>query len=681
MRGSALPVAAWLAVSGPALAQEAATTTVTVRGVAPPVASQLTLPAERAAEGAGTQGDPVKAVQSLPGLGRGGPSSDFVAWGSEPRESHVEIDGVEVPRLYHGSGIRSVVLPALIQSLTVTPGGFRADHGRATGGLVELWTRPLPLTAARLGATVDTLDASALAAAPLVPGKAAALAGARYGYADRWLSSAIEPGARALYELPSYWDASAAFELALPSGQQARVVGLVSSDRESFAVDPEDPSRARRSDRHARFGRLYLSYRSGSIEGGELKLTPFIGWDESRRSETASGRGSELDVETYLYGLRAEHRSRVSNGVGLTLGLDALGNSSGVIQSGSLGIPRREGDPYPFGTPPGYGTARDEFRTRVIAAGGYAELELRTSRFSVVPALRVEPVLVEASRARPPLGALPDLGTSRVELALEPRLFAEARLGHKARIFGSTGVYHQPPTPADLSARFGNPTLGSSRAIHVALGEAAQLAARTRLELLAFSKWSSGLAVRDPNPTPELGRALVPSGEGRAYGVQLFVRQGEVRGFSGWLSVTLSRSERREADGAYRLSDYDCPLVVALVLEKRLGPYRIAARARYATGLPRTPVVGAFYDTATSSYQPELGPVNTARFRDFAELDLRFDRTLVLSEEGRLELYLDLLNVTFRRNQEQLVYASDFRTFGSVSGLPPLAVLGVKVER
>jgi hypothetical protein len=680
-------VIACLVLGRVALAQESAAppadgATVMVRGAARPlVPSRQTLSGEQAARGAGTQGDPVKVLQTLPGLGRGGPGSDLVAWGSEPRESRIEIDGVEVPRLYHGSGVRSIVLPSLIESISATPGAFRVDHGRATGGLVELRTRPLPTTFTRLGGSVDTLDMSAFAAAPLVNGSAAGLAAARYGYADRWLRALIDPRVRGLYEVPSYWDGSAAVELALPGGRQARLVGLTSSDRESFEVDAQDASRARRSERRLRFGRVYLSYRSRSPRTGELELTPFIGWDEARQNTLSAGRTSQLGVSSLVYGLRAEHRSSVLPGWNLTLGLDAAGTSARVTRVGSLSVPRREGDPYPFDTPPGYGTARDEFRAHLLGVGAYAELELHSARFSLAPALRVEPTLVEASRARPPLGGLPDIGTSRVELGLEPRLFTEVRLSRKVRIFASCGVYHQPPAPTDLSARFGNPQLGLSRATELAAGENAQLAARTRVELVVFAKRLSGLAVRSPDPQPRLAEALLPNGQGRAYGTQLFLRQGEVHGFSGWLSVTLSRSERRAPGEAYRLSDYDSPLVAALVLEKALGVYRLATRARYASGSPRTPVVGAFYDTASNTYQPELGGLNTARFRDFIQLDLRFDRTFTLAEDTRLELYLDLLNVSFRRNQEQLIYASDFRTFGSVSGLPPLVILGLTVER
>jgi hypothetical protein len=45
-----------------------------------------------------------------------------------------------------------------------------------------------------------------------------------------------------------------------------------------------------------------------------------------------------------------------------------------------------------------------------------------------------------------------------------------------------------------------------------------------------------------------------------------------------------------------------------------------------------------------------------------------------------LELYLDLLDVTFHRNAEEVVYNFDYSRKGYITGLPMLAVLGAKVS-
>jgi hypothetical protein len=183
---------------------------------------------------------------------------------------------------------------------------------------------------------------------------------------------------------------------------------------------------------------------------------------------------------------------------------------------------------------------------------------------------------------------------------------------------------------------------------------------------------------RDPMPTDT--RAIVQSGEGRAYGVQLLVRQGEIAGFSGFLSATISRSERTDAGGHRRLSDYDSPMLLALAAQKTFGAFRIALRARYATGLPRTPVTSAYYDLGADRSVPVVGATNATRLGDFVQIDVRFDRRFALGDTAALTFYVDLLNVTLRRNQEEYVYSSDFRERGTITGLPTLAVVGASVE-
>lgn len=679
MRLLALTAATLAARSAQAQAtSEAPAAIVTVRGPARSASpTALTFGGEQAAQGAGTQGDPAKALESLPGLGRSGPGGEVVAWGSEPRESRIEIDGVEVPRLYHGSAVRSVLTPALVESLTVTPGGFGAEHGRATGGLVQLRTRALPLSEPRWQLSADTLDAAALVGAPITVGKSAALVSARYGYIDRWLPSLLDSGARGLYRIPQYWDGSAAIELS----RSLRVVALASSDDASFDVASDDPSRVRGARTGSRFGRAYALYRATDADGTSVEVVPFVGWDGAERRESSAGRASELRVSAPRYGLRARYDTRLSDSARLVLGLDAAGNVAHVERHGSAAVPRREGDPYPFGTSPGSGVARDDYRAHQLGVGATVELDWRFGPLSVTPALRIEPTLQEVSRTRPPIGDLPDIGSTDVRILVEPRATLEARLSREVRLFASGGLYHQPPDVTDLGARFGNPRLGPSRAAHVAFGEAVQWRTRTRVEVTLFNKWLSELAVRAPEATPGLAESLAAVGTGRVMGAQLLVRQAEVHGVSGWLAATLSRSERAAPGSADRLSDFDTPLVVALVVQKVWGAWRFGARGRYATGAPRTPVVGAFYDLTTNELQPELGATNSARLRPFLQLDLRVDRGFRVDERTQLVVYLDMLNVTARRNQEEVVYASDFRTFGSVTGLPSLAVVGVRVER
>ncbi len=64
----------------------------------------------------GTQGDTLKVVQNLPGVGRSSfGSGALIVWGSAPKDTRVLVDGVEIPALYHVGGLRSTVNSDLVK--------------------------------------------------------------------------------------------------------------------------------------------------------------------------------------------------------------------------------------------------------------------------------------------------------------------------------------------------------------------------------------------------------------------------------------------------------------------------------------------------------------------------------------------------------------------------------------
>ncbi|MEO7034300.1 MAG: ligand-gated channel protein, partial [Polyangiaceae bacterium] len=178
-----------------------------------------------------------------------------------------------------------------------------------------------------------------------------------------------------------------------------------------------------------------------------------------------------------------------------------------------------------------------------------------------------------------------------------------------------------------------------------------------------------------------VAQALVNGGEGRSYGAQFLLRQELSHGFFGWVAYTILRSERKDAANAeYRLFDYDQTHVLTALASYDLGHgFDVGVRGRYATGYPRTPVVGSYFDSRTASYQPLLGAKNSIRIPDFVELDVRVSKRLKLKQSS-LELYLDVQNVTNRDNPEEIAYSADYTQRRYIEGLPLLPVAGAKWE-
>src|SRR5262245_52846479 len=100
---------------------------------------------EEARKVPGTQGDTLKVVQNLPGVARSAfGSGQLIVWGSAPKETTVNVDGVQIPSLYHVGGLRSTINSDLVRSIDLAPGSYGAEYGRGLGGLVRIDLGSLP---------------------------------------------------------------------------------------------------------------------------------------------------------------------------------------------------------------------------------------------------------------------------------------------------------------------------------------------------------------------------------------------------------------------------------------------------------------------------------------------------------------------------------------------------------
>src|SRR5262249_46205426 len=123
---------------------------------------------EEAGRVPGTQGDTLKVVQNLPGVARSSfGSGQLIVWGSAPKETRVNVDGVEIPTLYHVGGLRSTINSDLVRSIDLSPGSYGAEYGRGLGGLVKIELAPLPKEGGHGYVAADVIDTSAMVSAAL----------------------------------------------------------------------------------------------------------------------------------------------------------------------------------------------------------------------------------------------------------------------------------------------------------------------------------------------------------------------------------------------------------------------------------------------------------------------------------------------------------------------------------
>lgn len=645
------------------------------------VASSTRVSAAEARAVPGTAGDVVRVVESLPGVARvGAGQGAIVVWGAAPEDTRVYVDGVPLPRLYHETGVRAIVHPAFVRSVALEPGGWGASWGRGIGGLVRVDTSDPEDEGVRASVGADVYDVSGDLAWRGASGVSAGAAG-RVGVL-RPLAQAIDERTGEFAPLPDFWDAQVRGGLPIGDTGRLTAVWLAAGDQIRRGVPNADPALVTREERALSFGRFYLRYEDVPLAtGNRTVVTPWIGWDRERRSASFGAVVTGEERRSTTFGVRASHEVRLHRQAGLEVGLDAEYVHAELSRRGSLSLPPREGDRRVFGQPPPDTRATDTQRASTVSLAPYAEARLAffEDRVQIVPGVRLDPHVRTAARRTPVSPFVPEVGRTRSDLRVQPRLAAQWSVVEGFELRAATGRYHQFPALSDTSAVFGNPDLGLASAQHHLVGAAATIPGSLRIEVTGFRVDSEGLAVRNPADSPQLARALVPDGAGRARGVQTMVRRDADGGWFGWVAHTWSVAERQDrTNGPWRAFDFDQTHVISAVAGwQPLRDLELSVRARYATGLPRTDVLSASYDATRDRWEPAFGAVNAIRLPDFLQVDVRGAYSLPVSR-GRLAFSLELLNITFRENVEEFVFSSDYATRGAITGLPFIPVFGLQ---
>ena len=112
----------------------------TARVDAPPrEVTRRTLGREEMTRIAGTRGDPLRAIELLPGVSRpAGGGGLPILRGANADDSQVFVEGATVPALYHLGGLTSIVHSRVLESVDLFPSNFSVRYGRKTGGVVEV---------------------------------------------------------------------------------------------------------------------------------------------------------------------------------------------------------------------------------------------------------------------------------------------------------------------------------------------------------------------------------------------------------------------------------------------------------------------------------------------------------------------------------------------------------------
>ncbi|MFN7143532.1 MAG: TonB-dependent receptor plug domain-containing protein, partial [Myxococcota bacterium] len=254
-----------------------------------------------------------------------------------------------------------------------------------------------------------------------------------------------------------------------------------------------------------------------------------------------------------------------------------------------------------------------------------------------------------------------------VAFAGDPRLGVRAGLFEGATLKAGTGLYHQPP---QLTGLAGAPYF--ERAWASEIGWEQRFGPAIQADLTGFYRDMSNLGGGDD------------PGVGRAYGMEIMVRHALVDRVFGWVSYTLSKSERNDTpddpEGWYPF-DFDQTHILTAVAGYRLPlDFELSGRAQYVTGNPYTPYAGGIYLMDEGGY---LGypsaDTNSERQAPFYAVDLRVSK-LFTFKHWQLEVFADVLNAVHGKNPEFTLYNYDYTESAYIQGLPTIPSIGFSAE-
>ncbi|MFY7867670.1 TonB-dependent receptor plug domain-containing protein [Roseateles sp.] len=618
-------------------------------------ASKFVLTGEELTRVAGTGGDPVRALQSLPGVVSTSDSNAAPAIrGSRPEDNTYYIDFLPVGYVYHLGGYFSVVHKDLVQQFDLYTGAFGPEFDDVHGGVVDITLRK-PRTD-RLGGVVNVgaLGADVLVEGPVAQNQSFYFA-AKRSYIDLIIrKDQTDKDSGVVYSMPSFSDYQAKYLWKLNPSNELTFHATGAADKLKL-FRPADSDVAIQEPALAGTSRANLSSNTQAVVWDSV-LSPQISnklaighMDYVNKSK--AGSAADLDLKQDSYFLRNQLRLRLGDSHDVTAGAVAFVNKL------KLGLNLLDARCTEFEPDCDISSAPRKNLQDDLSIN-YTNLYLK-DRWQLTPDFAAT-VGVHYTRD----GYLKRNYT-------EPRLGLEWRALKNTVINAAWGKHNQFPDGIQVLKEFGNPKLGHVQSEQTVLGVTQRLSQGWSVKAEVYQKSFENFVLSDPTLN------YINGGSGTSKGLELFVKKDLTDKLSGWLSVSLAETKRKnDVTGKEFKFEYDQPVVISLVGNyKYSDKWTYGAKWSYHSGNLITPVVGTRRD-AGGRLRPVYGELNSERLPAYHRLDLRAD----WQYSKRASYYFELNNAYNRNNISGYEYTADYSKRKKVSELGLMPNVGFEYK-
>lgn len=613
--------------------------------------------------------DPLKAIQSLPGVVQGnGRTGAPAVRGASPRDNEYIIDFMPVGNIFHND-TSSILNVNTIEDFTLEAAAFPARYSNANAAVLNANSRSPYYDQRQAVIDVSPIKASILLETPITENQSAYFS-ARKSLFQYYLKYLLKPEGINFTTFPQYDDYQGKYEYRVNDTDTLSVNLLGSHDEIGLFIDGDADAAKQNPGLAGKFG-IDQAFHSQSIVWEKLYdngSTHTLGFSHLNQTfDLRFGKLFFIDVNTHSYNLRSVVTHPISYEHELEWGIRYSFSTTDL--SGKVNL--KPNDEY---TPDEPLTNRGDIIDSSSTINTNTVSVHLQDTWDVTQSVTIVP------------GTVVSHDDYTKQTFIEPRFKARWNFTDDWWVNTAYGKHHQfSPNGGAYAKDFGNPKLKQPTSTHYLVGLENKLSDSLLWKVDVYYKDMDDIIIARPDEDKfkTLPR-YVNEATGKAWGAEFFLNKNLTSSWYGWMSLAYSHTERtNKLTNKNFLYNYDKPIVFNLVSAYKLNQkWTLGIKWRLESGQLYTPLKSATFVPADgekpSYYMPIYGEINSDRLPVNHKMDLRLDRKYQFNNWD-MDLYIEVLNVYSRQNVLGYEYEDEkYEKRIEVNDLPLIAIFGLK---